>query len=364
MLKAIMRALCVAGLAGATALAGMGQAVAISGGRPAAPRAYSFMVSLKIEKEGLSYQCGGTLIGERWVLTAGHCLHGVAKAEDIHVYAGSDLRRGGDSIVADGFWVHEGFDMKLIDYDIALIRLSRPPKPGTSVSIIKLSTDPHRYADLPPGNDPTSAEGVRELFRATHRDVKVAGWGMLAPSKHSDLADSLQVLDFRIANSRYCNARWVLSILHTLQARLTSFGLSAPAVRDIMDTVGAAAPRALPAGSVCASSLVDMFGDPVGSGILGEFFAKGPIFPSDGGDPATLLRALNTLGIESEAGDCPGDSGGPVFATEPDGSTVQVGVVSYGISTSTVDCGSTLAPSVYTSVAAYDGWIRSIMSGR
>ena len=364
MRKTITRAFCVLGLAGAITLMTVAEAAAIFGGQAAAPHAYSFMVSLDIKIEGQTYVCGCSLIAEQWVLTAAHCLYGVADPGDIQVFAGSDDVWDGDRIAAAQFWMHDGFNMDLIEYDIALIRLSRPPKPGTSVSTIKLSTDPHRYADLPPDNDPTSADGQRELLRATHRDVRVAGWGMLGPAKETASADALQVLQFRIANSRYCEARWEMSILGTLRGKLAAFGLSPAALLDLMNTVLASAPHALPAGTLCASSSVDMFGDPVGSGIMGELFAKGPVFPNDGGDATSLWRAIQQLSIESEAGDCPGDSGGPVFSTEPDGSYLQVGLVSFGIETETAECGSTLVPPVYTSVAAYDGWIRSIMSGR
>lgn len=363
MLGTIARAFRILGFAGTLTLMTVTQASAIFGGQTAAPRAFPFMVSLYLKTSEGTALCGGSLIAEQWVLTAAHCVHGVANPGDIQVFAGSGKIWDGDPIPAAQFWVHEGFNMELIDYDIALIRLSRPPKPGTSVATIKLSTDPQRYADLRLGNDPTTPEGQRELFRATHRDVRVAGWGMLGPAKHTDTAESLQVLQFRITNSRYCEARWELTILQRLHAKFAAFGLSPVALLDLMSTVRASSPHAMPTGTLCASSSVDMFGDPAGTGIMGEILAKGPVL-SGSGDLTELWRAAEGLELLSEPGDCPGDSGGPVFSSEPDGSFVQVALVSFGAETESAECGSTLAPSVYTSVAAYDAWIRSIMSGR
>jgi len=53
-----------------------------------------------------------------------------------------------------------------------------------------------------------------------------------------------------------------------------------------------------------------------------------------------------------------------IFEIDSGGNCLQVAIVSFGVGSDTIECGSAAAPSVYTSVAAFDAWIRSVMDGR
>jgi hypothetical protein len=174
------------------------------------------------------------------------------------------------------------------------------------------------------------------------------------------------MLRFRVASSEYCNARWLLTRLAKLELSLIEFGLNDEQVANIMTEVRFSNPRAFPLGAFCASASVDRFGNPIGGNTLisvnettGHLClglgCRGPEFCVD-------AECQFKIPVETEASDCPGDSGGPILAEEKDGTWTEVGLVSFGVSNNLADCGLTLRPSVYTNIGKYDGWIREVIS--
>ncbi|XP_055592948.1 chymotrypsin BI-like [Uranotaenia lowii] len=92
----------------------------IVNGDPAGPGQFPFYAAVDILT---GYFCGGSIISNRWVLTAGHC--GVLGGNtDFKVGVGS-LRTPSDIFYfSDGIHVHDDYDPWTLANDIALIHLS------------------------------------------------------------------------------------------------------------------------------------------------------------------------------------------------------------------------------------------------
>ncbi|CEJ93228.1 hypothetical protein VHEMI08836 [[Torrubiella] hemipterigena] len=82
------------------------------------------------------YLCGGTILNENTILTAGHCVEGV-KTSDMSVRAGSSTLNSGTAYKVSKVYSHPQFtDSGVLDYDVAILKLSTPLKFGTNVKAI------------------------------------------------------------------------------------------------------------------------------------------------------------------------------------------------------------------------------------
>lgn len=128
--------------------------------------------------------CGGTLLDNRWVLTAGHCTMGVThfdvylgtKSVDESVEAGKVVLR------SNKFIVHEHFDPRTAANDIALVKL---PEDVVFTSRIKPATLPH----------------AMKTDQFVGSRVVATGWGAAGETSNSD---PMQFTELRVISNTEC----------------------------------------------------------------------------------------------------------------------------------------------------------------
>ncbi|XP_033232030.1 uncharacterized protein LOC117183008 [Belonocnema kinseyi] len=242
----------------------------IVGGEEAAEGQFPHQVSLQWGYPPLSklrHFCGGTIISESWILTAGHCILAIPSYGTFVVKGGkhtiSETEETEQAIEVAKSIVHERYAGGVNPYDIALIKLKKPLTLNERVNTI----------NLPKAN-------------AEHNGtVILSGWGSTSNVNNAIMPDILQTAELPVVDLKTCR-------------------------NAIEELTG---PSPLEDTNICTG-------------------------PLTGGQSA-----------------CSGDSGGPLIAKNEGGESEVVGVVSWGI----VPCGSIGAPSVYTKVSSYIGWIQS-----
>ncbi|XP_063696973.1 trypsin-1-like [Culicoides brevitarsis] len=149
----------------------------IVGGENAQRGEFPFIISLRWSVLGVEqHVCGGSIIDEMHVLTAGHCITELPLAGTMHVIAGmTDMKNTGgvekwQKIKVVERIVHEDYHGGVNPNDIAVLKLEEPLQFNEFVQPIDL---PHRGSDV---------DG----------QVTLAGWGstsssIIVPSMPSDL---------------------------------------------------------------------------------------------------------------------------------------------------------------------------------
>ncbi len=143
--------------------------------------------------------CGGSYLGSKFVVTAGHCVGKGTKKEQVDILLGTtDLTSGGIRVAVTAIVLEPGYNPsagdgdnpKSFDHDIAILKVAltdaQSAQLGKSLTQISLVTAQQEATYLLPG-----------------RDVAVAGWGR---TEAGDLVSpDLREVDLPIVDHATCN---------------------------------------------------------------------------------------------------------------------------------------------------------------
>lgn len=116
----------------------------IYGGEEAKPGQFPFLVSIRLKEatNNLTHQCGGSIVSDRFILTAGHCIY-ERNAENYTILLGAHHKFDIDNVYkidVKKFILHEKFIYNKIGlHDIGLIELAEPINFTQNVTPITLN---------------------------------------------------------------------------------------------------------------------------------------------------------------------------------------------------------------------------------
>lgn len=288
----------------------------VIGGELADQGEWPWQVGLMIAGQPVSpdaHFCGGSMILDEWVLTAAHCVYmpdgegGFFQLDpsQFNVIVGTNtIAPGqGDVVPIEAVFRHPAYDGNEFDNDIALIKLARNPR--TNYDTIQVPDT--EFGDI------LDQPGV---------PTTVTGWGLNEGGSHpADMYEAdIQVMGRDMCNGLIMEARAQYAAQYFGEAA-TTFNLSDDDAQEAWVALIERAPLPLSDNMICSGTF-------------------------EGGKTA-----------------CQGDSGGPLVVPLNDGTFVQAGVVSWGLSAANgKTCAEDAIFSAYTKVSNFVDWLDQIIA--
>ncbi|XP_032671247.1 chymotrypsin-1-like [Odontomachus brunneus] len=151
----------------------------IVGGNVASPGQFKHQISLR--QDG-NHICGGTIISDRHIVTAAHCIPSAKQWKSLTIRTGTNnVKSGGQIHQIKCIQVHSGFNMNTLKDDIAVIAVTKPMSFNNYQAPIPLAS--------------------MDYANGQNRAI-VSGWGQLG--KNQGMPTMLQYVNVRMLSANEC----------------------------------------------------------------------------------------------------------------------------------------------------------------